>query len=148
TGVSGMPSPSTSVPSVMFADPFSRGFAYLNSQAVTLGAAPASLKTPNNITLSVFYRAMRTDTSGSEIISLGDNYNLRLAPTRIEWNKHVGGGMYVHCFATVANYLDGNWHHLAAVTTPAGIQMYFDGAMVCSTTDGGDVVYDRGTDFW
>jgi hypothetical protein len=153
TGVAGAPAASTSLPPVGFADPSSRSFALVNQQAVELAGAPSVLKPPNNLTIAVWYRATATDTQGSEILSLGDQYLLRLQPAQLEWTKAVysgadAGTRYVHCFASVPNYLDGNWHHLAAVTTPAGMTLYFDGAVACSNTEGGDIAYTRGPDLW
>jgi hypothetical protein len=153
TGVTGAPSASAGLPPVGFVDPFSRAFVLANQQAVQLAAAPALLKAPNNLSIAVWYRATATDTQGSEILSLGDQYLLRLQPSQLEWTKQVftgadAGTRYVHCFATVPGYLDGNWHHLAAVTTPAGMTLYFDGVAACTNTEGGDIAYTRGPDLW
>jgi hypothetical protein len=148
SGTVGTPTPSSSVPPVAFSDPFSRAFSYLNEQGVKLAGAPASLKPTNGMTIALFYRAMRTDTNGAELVSMGDTYNLRLSTTQIEWNKYVTAAKYVHCFAPVATYLDGNWHHLAAVSTTAGMKVYFDGGEVCSNAEGGDILYNKGLDFW
>jgi Cys-rich repeat protein len=147
----GSPASSTLVPLGAMTDPRSRAFLRANQQAVRLAGIPATLEPSNNLTLSAWYRATSVDTSGAELISAGDNYVLRLRPNQVEFAKRVtvnGAGAFVQCLATVSNHLDGAWHHLSAVSTAAGMTVFFDGLQVCSNTSGQDLRYDRGPDFW
>jgi hypothetical protein len=147
----GGPASSTLVPPSASNDPRSRAFVRANQQAVQLAATPAALKPANNLTLSAWFRATSIDTSGAEIISAGDNYVLRLRPTQVEFAKRVtvnGAGTYVQCFGSVSTHLNGAWHHLAGVSTTAGMTLYFDGMQVCTNASGQDLRYDRGPDFW
>ncbi len=155
TGITGTPTASTLVPPVGFPDPFSRAFSLANQQAVQLANAPATLKPANDLTVAVWYRSTMTDSTGSELVSLGDQYLLRLRQGQLEWTKNTprdGGTNYVHCFANLPNtqFLDGNWHHIAGITTAAGMQLYFDGALQCSNTSGATIAYtvNGGTDLW
>ncbi len=154
TGVS-LPVASTNVPPVAFADPSSRAFSLSAQQAVKLASAPLALKPPNNFTVALWYRSTKTDTTGSEILSLGDVYFLRIQTTPmtgIYWTKYSAVDAvtkhYVPCFSPIANALDGGWHHIAGVASPAGTTFYFDGNARCSDPDGGNVAYVKGTDFW
>jgi Concanavalin A-like lectin/glucanases superfamily len=150
-GVVGSPTPSTSIPPISFSDPYTRAFNLNNQQAVELASAPSILKPANNLTISVWYKATQTDTTGSEIVSLGDIYILRLKSTFVEWTKYIASGntgKWVHCDA-YTNLLDGNWHHIAALTSPAGMSVYFDGVRQCDEpTLGQDIIYTKGNDLF
>jgi hypothetical protein len=153
-GVSGTPTTSTLVPpGVHFPDAASRSFVAANRQAVQLSPMPAALRRSNNLSVGAWFRATQVDagaatSSGAEIVSGGDQYVLRLRATQIEFSKRIAGGTYAQCIVAASNHLDGNWHHLAGVTTPAGIKLYFDGVERCSDPHGDDIVYDRGTDLF
>jgi hypothetical protein len=152
-GTVGTPISSTAVPAAGAAgNPLSRAFLKANGQAVRLVATPAALKPANGLTVSAWYRATSVDTSGSEIVSAGDNYVLRLRAGQIEFDKRIksstGTGTYASCIFIVSTHLDGAWHHLAAVTSVGGMKLYFDGAEECTNTRGENLLYDRGLDFW
>ena len=129
TGSSGTPTASSMVPPVRFPDPASRAFTAASRHAVRLAPAPAAIKPANNLTISLWYRATSVDTghggtpgqpNASEALSLGDNYFIRIRSTDIAFTRRTAGG-YVVCFATIpSNHLDGNWHHVAGVLSPAG----------------------------
>jgi hypothetical protein len=113
---------------------------------------------------------------------MGDNYLLRLRKAtsttyQLQFTKlgQTGvlpdGGVtsaFADCqgplFTNTAPFLDGNWHHFAGVqSSTSGMSMYFDGALVTVTLDGGasgncanpavaantaNVVYSPGRSFW
>jgi hypothetical protein len=140
------PTPSSMVPpKVTFSDPFSRAFDGTGQQGVLLTPLPSALQPRNSITLAAWYRATRTDSNGGEIISAGDSYILRLRPTLVELVRFQptpdAASNYIRCTATPANFLDGNWHHLAGEVSPAGMQVYFDGVSMCTNTLGADLAY-------
>ncbi len=157
TGTSGLPTPSGLVPPLKFLDPYSRAFSLSGQQAAWLAAAPPALKPRNDLSITLWYRATKVDTTGSEILSLGDTYFMRMQTTAmglgIYWTKYsvvTGTTMshYVPCFSAIPNALDGNWHHIAGVATSTGTTFYFDGAVKCTSLDGGDISYVKGADFW
>jgi hypothetical protein len=154
TGAMGSPIPSRSVAPVLFPNPWSRQFSMARSHAVHLAAIPAALKPANNFSLSGWFRTTMIDeTYGSEIVSAGDQYMLRIrTKNMVEFAKRVtnaaGTGAWIQCFANDSNPLDGGWHHAAGVSTPAGMKVYVDGVERCSNTAGGDVRYDRGPDLY
>jgi hypothetical protein len=86
-------------------------------------------------------------------VSAGDQYQLRLNPTMPEWTKQSeasDGGLpyWARCMAPQSNYRDGTWHHLAAVSSEAGMALYFDGALICKNAEGGSIVYNKGPHLW
>jgi Concanavalin A-like lectin/glucanases superfamily len=61
----------------------------------------------------------------------------------------AGGNGSVQCEAPgTAPYLDGKWHHLAAVQSPAGMKLNLDGIERCTNTHGEDIRYDGGPTFF
>jgi concanavalin A-like lectin/glucanase superfamily protein len=162
TGDMGAPAPSMEVPAaVMFPDPRSRLFAMVERQAVQLAPMPMALRPANDITVTAWYRATGVDTnpangmaSGSEILSGGNQYIVRLRPVQIEFSKRVMGPaapLFVQCLGTVDGHLDGNWHHIAGVSSARGLKVYLDGTERCSNTTANalqPILYDQGQDLW
>jgi len=149
TGVTGMPSPSTMVPPrITFTDPLSSAFVLASRQGVQLTNLPAALKPTNNVTVAAWYRATGADTIGSEVMSAGDQYLLRVTTNSALFAKATSATTYANCNGAVATPLDGAWHHIAGVTTSAGMVTYFDGVAVCTNTMGGNIVYALGTELW
>ena len=152
-GTSGTPAPSAMVPALSFPDPSSRAFLRANRHAVTLASMPASIKPAADLTLSVWYRATTIDTGssgstgGSELVSGGDNYLLRLRSGDVELSKRITTG-YVNCLATMTTHLDGAWHHVAGVIGPATMQVYFDGSLRTSCPTTAALIYDKGKDLF
>ena len=157
TGSVGAPVPATAVPpAISYANARSRAFTMAERHAVRLANMPAALKPTNNLTISVWYRATAVDASGgsasgSEIVSGGNAYLLRLRPTGPELFKEIAGNNAVSCRGTTSTLLDGNWHHLAAVFGTTGFKAYFDGAVACTSTRGESISYsnsDVSDDLW
>jgi hypothetical protein len=149
TGSSGTPAPAEMVPAVMFADPRSRAFSMSNRQAIQLAPLPAVLKPANNLTVSVWFRATQVDSGGSELVSGGNQYLLRIGSDTIRFSRRVVGGTgSVQCEVSSTAHLDGKWHHLVGVQSPQGMKLYVDGAERCTNTRGEDIRYDGGPDLW
>ncbi len=177
-GVLGLPTGALDVPDAVTKwDSTSLSFqggTYRHAVVIAATATPnfAQLKITNNVTFSVWYRskAAEIDSGGSEILSLGDHYILRLGKTttyyRLEFNKQVNLGTstaYSQCHhlalisAGTPPFLDGNWHHFAAISSnaPPGMALYYDGTLfTCEFSMGApyatnDIYYEGlGQDFW
>ncbi len=130
-GSTGTPTPSTTIPALVHANTRSRQFSGSGRQAVQIPLSSA-LRPENDFSLAVWYRATGVDSSGaatgSEIISGGNVYILRLRPNHIEFSKSVDSGGPIQCKGDAPGYLDGRWHHLAATASgTAGTRIYYDG---------------------
>src|SRR5439155_19263471 len=118
-------------------DPASLKFDGSMRQAVTRAAMLAQLKPANGVTVSVWYRATDVDAmgagkSGSELVSAGNNYLLRLRPNGVEFSKQTPAGTK-QCIVDAPNHLNGQWHHLVGVSSATdGPLVYFDGAPICN----------------
>jgi len=152
-----LPTRSTNVPPLVaatFSDPFSLLLNANDRQAVAYSPADVSaLKPANDYTMSAWFRATTTDSSGSEVISMGDSYVLRLKKNsttyQLQFSKTIQTGVtdagvttgFVNCLGpTVASpaFIDGAWHHVAATqSSTAGIALYLDGAQLTIPVDGG-----------
>jgi hypothetical protein len=154
TGVTGAPAPSTDVAPLKVPNPHSRAFTGASRQAALLAGMPALLKPASQVTVSAWYRTSKLDTgsgsiNGSEVVSAGNNYLLRVRETDIEVSKRVGGSSssWVRCFAVVMNHFDNTWHHIATVIDGQTAKVYFDGVEKCSLANSQAMSYDRGNDF-
>ncbi len=153
-GTALLPTPSsTSLPPPIiqsgFADPYSLLFTMSSAyrQAVKYAPAPtdATLRMSNNITLSVWFRATTTDSNGSELVSMSDDYLLRIKKStsgyQLQMSKAIGTSTFADCQgpqvpSTV--FLDGTWHHFAGtISSTTGMAIYLDGQQVMVPVDGG-----------
>jgi hypothetical protein len=155
TGSTGSPDPTTGGAPLMFTNLRSRTFTIANREGVRLANMPTALKPANNITVSVWYRATQIDTdntaNGSDLVSAGDNYMLRLTASDVHFIKRTNTGTtFDKCFAMVPGFnpLDGQWHHVAGLTSSTGMKVYIDGQQGCSNTVADPISHSAGLDLW
>jgi hypothetical protein len=157
-GDSGTPTASSNVAPLKGPNPFSRAFVASNRQAVRLSPAPAIIQPVNNYTISAWFRTSTLDIGhssattipgprASELVTQNDNWFLRVRATDVAFTRRAAG-TYFSCFSTSSNHLDGNWHHVAGVLSPAGMKIYVDGIERCTNTHGESNQYDRGPDLF
>ena len=148
------PNGSTNVPAIIGVTNLrSRTFDNAQREGVRLAAFPQDLRRANDMTLSAWFRTNTLDTNGADIISGGDSYFLRLRTGSIEFGKRIanpngGASTFVGCRVNRTGHLNNQWHHIAGVTTTAGMVLYLDGNEICSNARGEDIIYDRGNDLW
>jgi hypothetical protein len=149
SGNSALPTPSTTVPTLQFANPRSRVFTTAARTQVRLRSVPLTLLAANNMTLSVWFRATSiTDPSGySEMLSLADGYALVMKPNMLSFSKRTGNQSYTGPNLNGTSYLDGQWHHLAGVATTAGMTLYLDGVARATSPSTVSVSYNLPLDF-
>ena len=145
-GLSGaVPDTSGMVPPVQFANPASRAFTVAQRQQVRLDNPPAALMPTNSVTATTWFRTRYIDSSSySLIVNVGDGYFINLAQGAIWSGRRVGAGRYEYCTASVTGFLDGKWHHVAAVWAPTGMKIYLDGIERGTSTRGEAIAYDVG----
>jgi hypothetical protein len=127
----GVPTPSTMVPALQFANPRSRAFVTSSEFEVRLHNLPAALLPANNVTLSIWFRSTSvTDPTGlGELISLADGFALIIEADSVGMSKRLAGvDNYTSAAFSTTGHLNGQWHHLAGVSTPtSGMVIYLDG---------------------
>ena len=148
-GVTGTPTPSAMVPTLSFPDPSSRAFLLANRHAVQLAPMPAALKPTAEVSVAAWYQATKLDAAGngSELISGGDQYIMRLHSADLEISKRTANG-HMKCLGPVTGHLDGKWHHAAATISATAMVVYVDGVMRLSCPLAVPIVYDQGPDLW
>lgn len=123
------------------------GGLFQGSHFVRATGHPA-LKPETALTLSAWVLAGATDSFGAEIMSMGDNYGLRIEP---------GGGLTFFALddttriagtAADAKVSDGAWHHVAGVFDGSSLRVYLDGRERAAVPFSGPIAYSLGTDFW
>jgi hypothetical protein len=138
----------------MFPDPLSRAFTMSKRHTLQVTDVPAVLRQAPEVTVALWYRATTLDTSGSELVSAGDSLFLRLrgGGGAIDFGRWVttspGVAMSSTCRISVAAVLDGQWHHVAGVSTATSARAYLDGVERCAVGVSGTIAYDRGLDLW
>jgi hypothetical protein len=101
--------------------------------------------------VAAWYQATKLDpaagTPGSELISGGDQYIMRLHSADLEISKRTANG-HMKCLGPVTGHLDGKWHHAAATISATAMTVYVDGVMRLSCPLAMPIVYDQGPDLW
>jgi PKD repeat protein len=108
------------------------GLGHLSTQAPAGG--------PNVFTVEAWFRT--TSTAGGKIVGFGNaatgnssNYDRHVymnAAGQVLFGVYPGAERIV---STSARYNDGNWHHVVASLSPAGMALYLDGQPAGSRTD-------------
>jgi hypothetical protein len=144
-GVGAASQPSTDVPPTMFVNPRSRQF--VSSGAAVLMPLPPGLVRDNDITLSFWFQARTSPPDGCDPVSIGGaDLFVRIKAKTIEFAKRrsmVSGEIYALATAReLSNYLDGGWHHIAAVTSAtSGMSLYLDGTLRASDVSRDAILY-------
>jgi hypothetical protein len=147
TGAS-FPSPSNSLAPVQFPNTRSRAFNGNDHNEVRLRNIPASLRPANNITISAWFRVTGFQQSGyGDVISVADGWVLYMGQNRLLFSKRAAGGGYFNCDASTGVHADGNWHHLAGVSTSTGMVLYLDGMVRDTNPSGSAASYSQTQDF-
>lgn len=132
----GGPTASTSVPTVGFND--TRSLSMSGAQYATSAALNgiAALE-PTTVTMSAWFKATSVDTSGSEIVSGGNTYALRITSAGFTVIKRIHNGAardWVEYQVTASNVLDGGWHHIVGIIPNGGaMRAHLDGSLVSGT---------------
>jgi hypothetical protein len=144
TGVSTAPTPTADVPPTKFPNPYSRFFAPSGRPGVFLRDPPAALQPDNGFTLSAWFRATTVPTGGGDLINMDGDYVLRVRATALEFVKRTSttsGMLYTTLTLPSANHLDDQWHHVAGVSSTAGVVLYLDGMSIGGDARGENVVH-------
>ena len=100
---------------------------------------------PSNVTLAAWVNLTTADTSGAEVISLGDSVALRLDQSGVLAGSIYNGTTWVTTNYTVTLAGTG-WHHVAYTFNNTGnlATLYLDGASVATTSTTASITYTLG----
>lgn len=118
------------------------GFAFNGSTKIQVTGL---LDSPSSFTLAAWANLTAADTSGAEIISLGDRVYLRLDESGVAKVAFYNGSSFVTATYAVTHAGTG-WHHFAGVFDNSGdtLKLYVDGAQVASTSTTSNISYSGG----
>jgi len=109
-------------------------------------APPWYMKPTAAYAISAWVKLTTTDTYGADIVSMGDNYGLRVYNDgNVKswfWNTST---TYKMCTTAGVNVKDGLWHHLVGTYNGANIQVWVDGVLKQTLAATGAIQYPRGT---
>jgi len=97
---------------------------------------------PRNISVAAWANLTTPDSSGAEIISLGDHFLLRVDESGSTSAKFYNGSIWVTLsFSTTL--AGSGWHHFAATFDDPHdtLKLYIDGGLVASTTTASSISY-------
>jgi hypothetical protein len=120
---------------------------------IRVPAATADLKPTGGFAFSAWIKAVPSDTGEGEILSMGNDYGMRLFPDGqlhvFNYNLPKGDSTTFRYTTSGQNLHDGRWHLVAAVFDGTHIDTYVDGAFAGgSDFPRGARRYDGGPDFY
>ena len=129
----------TYVAPTFFANPSSENF--VSSRYLHLGSYPSYFKN-QSWTLSAWIRLTTEGTSGSEIISVANDYLIRTNAGEIRVSTNQTSD--VTCETVGLSMADSTWHQVIGTRDATNVKIYLDGVLVktCATGDNQDFDHD------
>ena len=115
---------------------------------VRVASPSAVLKPTSAYAISAWVRYSTTDSSGADVVSMGDNYALRLRDNGgvATFFKTAAGTVSVDTLGVDTS--DGTWHHLVGQYTGSALQIYVDGVLKQEVPASGSMTYPLGQSFY
>jgi hypothetical protein len=86
----------------------------------------AAYKPTQTVAAAAWVKTTTTDTSGSEVVSMGNSYILRVETTGNVSFYIYTGSTWQNATSSGVNVKDGAWHLLVGQKTSAGLEVYID----------------------
>jgi hypothetical protein len=111
-------------------------------------ATPSLVGNPANFTIACWANTRTTDSSGAELVSVGDRFKILShyrhynAPVAAFWN----GSTYIVVSASGGSRIGTGWHHYAVTFDDAAnsLNIYVDGQLAGTTSTTSSVVFSSG----
>ena len=107
----------------------------------------SALKPTTAFSIAAWVKLTTTDSGGSEVASMGDNYGLRIAADGNVKSWFWDTSTYHMATTSGVNVKDGAWHHLVGQYDGSRVQVFVDGALKKELAITGAIAYARGTSF-
>jgi hypothetical protein len=97
--------------------------------------ASGLMGSPRNVSVAAWANLTTADTTGAEVISLGDHFVLRLDDSGATKAIFYNGSSYITASVSLT-FAGTGWHHFAAVFDDGHdkLMLYIDGALAATTT--------------
>lgn len=115
--------------------------------SVTKTGSAAVLKPSTEVSVSAWIKAGSTDTGGSEIVSMGDSYAVRLEATGNIKFFYYNGSTWSNITTTGLNLKDNQWHYVVGQKTSSSVEIYVDGVLKITSANTGTITYNQGSNF-
>jgi hypothetical protein len=108
------------------------GFSFNGSTKIQ---ATGLMGNPRNVSVAAWANLTTADSVGSEVVSLGDHFALRLDDAGVAKAMFYNGSTYVTASLSVP-YVGTGWHHFAAVFDDGHdtLKLYVDGTLAVTTS--------------
>lgn len=80
-------------------------------------------------TAEAMVKMLTTDSGGAEVMSMGNNWMLRVFPSGVLSFSFDDAGVWRVVNADTVNVKDGIWHHVAVTKSATEVKLYVDGAL-------------------
>jgi hypothetical protein len=117
-----------------------RGHGFLPGDFASILVADPLLEPNSGVSVSAWIKASKTSVNGGGILSMGDNYSLRVNPDGTGRFSVVGGASW--SVSTRENLLDSAWHQLSASYGNNTLSIFVDGKLSATAAHAGYVRYD------
>jgi hypothetical protein len=107
-----------------------------------------SLKPAAQAAVSVWVRPGPIDSGGSDVVSMGDSYALRVLRDGNVWFFVYNGSEWIGASSKAARLTDGAWHHVIGQKTASGLEVYVDGVLKGATPMISPIVYSLGSNLF
>lgn len=108
-------------------------------------AAPQDFRL-QQFTAEAMIKTLSTDDWGSEVVSMGNNWGLRVMPNGNLQFSFISNASWQNLVANV-NLKDGLWHHVAVSRTASGVKLYVDGTVRAQSENSNPIAYIYGGNF-
>lgn len=122
------------------------GASFDGDDYIQVPVADPVLKPLSRVFVSAWFKAVTTGPNGANIVSMGDNYNLRV--TKEGWGRislYDGSTRFIE--AKSRSLLDGAWHHLSGAFDGSAMSLYVDGAEAARIATTAPLKYNKSPNF-
>jgi hypothetical protein len=104
--------------------------------------APGLLNTPTSVSVAAWVNLTTADSGGSEVVSLGDHFSIRLDESSSTKVYYYNGSSY-GSLSVSQTFAGSGWHHLVATFDDDNdlMKLYIDGELAGSTTAASSISY-------
>jgi hypothetical protein len=115
--------------------------------SVRVKGTPA-LRPARQVAVSLWVRPGNVDSGGSDVVSMGDSYAIRILSNGNVSFFCWGGTDWIVCTSKEAEVLDGRWHHVLGQKTAQGLEVCVDGVLRGRNPTLSPIVYSLGSNLY
>ena len=111
---------------------------------VTRANPSSALKPSQLVAISAWINPTALDSSGSEVVSMGDSYALRVTTDGNIRFFYYNGSRWSNFTTTGVDVRVGDWHHIVGQKTSSALEVYVDGVLKGRVNNTGTIMYTLG----